>query len=139
MNKRKPIHQQHERAVVLDFLALLNKRYRARYVVEATPDPPEALIRSGRRRKWVEVADVFHSDDWAHDVFSYATLGEIHHDTSGQVKVDVDDKLASRFIQVLKSKLTKKTYEPFRDEIGPGYLVIFLHHPWLDDRCFQLM
>jgi hypothetical protein len=139
MNKRKPIQQQHERAVIHDFLAWLNKRYGARYVVDSIPDPPEAIIRSGRKFRWVEVADVFYSDEWARDVVSYATPGESHYNTSGRVKVNVDDRLASRFIRVLKSKLTKKTYERFRDDIGPGYLVLVLHHPWLDNRCFHLM
>jgi hypothetical protein len=120
--------------MVAEFIRFLNRRFRARYALESQPDPPEAIIRSSRRRRWVELADIFYSADYAHDVLSYATPGERHHSTSGIVQHDVDGRLAREFVRVLRRKLTKKSYIPVRDRFGPGFLILAIHHPWFDGR-----
>ena len=73
MPDRRPIKQAHERAKVAIFLQWLNARYGAHYTVLAEPDPPEAIIRSGRTTRWVEVTDAFWSGAFAKDEYSYIT------------------------------------------------------------------
>lgn len=69
MPGRRDTQQAHERAQVGAFVAWLNSRYRANYEVVAEPNPPEAIIRSGRTTRWVEVTDAFWSDEFAQDEF----------------------------------------------------------------------
>lgn len=78
MPNRRPVHQAHERAQVAVFLKWFNARYRANFSVVGESDPSEAIIRSGRTIRWVEVTDAFWSDDFARDEYSYATPGEVH-------------------------------------------------------------
>ena len=139
MANRALVKKRHEDAVLEDFVAFLNHRFKARYSIEARPDPPEAIIRGSRRRRWVEVADVFYSRDYAHDILSYATPGERHHDTSGIVQYDVDGKLARQFVSILQKKVMKKSYLSFRERYGPGLLLLVINHPWFDDRTVWYM
>src|SRR5438093_12245690 len=83
MSRRKPIQKQQERGVVALFLQWLKRRDGSSWGVDSEPDPPEAVIRDGTRVRWVEVASVFPSDDYAHDAWSHATPGEEPFDTSG--------------------------------------------------------
>lgn len=78
MAYRRPVKKQHERAVVRQFLAWLNMRRGTRFDVIGEPDPPEAIIRSVRVTRWVEVTDAFWTDRYAEDLYSYATPGEEH-------------------------------------------------------------
>ncbi len=78
MNNRRHIQQAHERAVVKDFLKWLSAKHGTKYVVIDKPNPPEAVIRSVRRTRWIEVGDVFWTGKYARDVYSYATPGETH-------------------------------------------------------------
>ena len=55
MNKREPIKSRQERGVVRQFLEWVNRRDGTGWEVESRPEPPEAIIRDGSRRCWVEV------------------------------------------------------------------------------------
>lgn len=71
---RRDTQQAHERAQVAAFLAWFNKRYRANFQVIADPNPPEAIINSGRTKRWIEVTDAFWSDEyvpWDIDKYFY--------------------------------------------------------------------
>ena len=59
VDRRRSVKQQHERAVVQDFLAWWNARRGTQFKVIAEPNPPEAIIRSARATRWVEVTDAF--------------------------------------------------------------------------------
>jgi len=59
MADRRSVQQQHERAIVQDFLAWLNARHGAQFKVIAEPNPPEAIVQSVRATRWVEVTDAF--------------------------------------------------------------------------------
>ncbi|HRB77765.1 MAG TPA: hypothetical protein PLN59_07455 [Nitrosomonas sp.] len=48
MPRRRITQQAHERAQVGAFVAWLNTRYRSKFEVVAEPNPPDAIIRSGR-------------------------------------------------------------------------------------------
>lgn len=137
---RRPIQREHERAVVRDFLDWFNPRRGTRFSVVAEPKTPEAIIRSVRETRWVEVADVFLSISHARDLYSYATPGEVHQPAPPGPYMNPDDQFAERFVSVLSKKLGKKSYNPCRDEYGPGYLLVCCtHYPLFDGGTLRRM
>ncbi len=110
MNRRRAIQQAHERAQVKAFITWLNSRYGARYEVVAEPNPPEAIIRSGRTTRWVEVTGAFWSDAFAQDEYSYATLSEKHKPIGNGPFVDPDAQFAARGSSTPCGKSLKKRH-----------------------------
>lgn len=139
VQNRRSIQQSHERAVIRDFLAWFNRRRGTRFVPVAEPNPPDAIIRSTRTTRWIEVVDVFWSGAYARDLYSDATPGETHKPVRRGPYVDMDDQFAARFASALAKKLRKEAYEPFRNQYGPGYLVLCVHHPWFDGCTLERM
>jgi len=136
---RRPIKQAHEQFHVANFLGWLNGTYRTDYVVIAEPDPPEAIIRSSRGTKWVEVTTAFLNSAFAQDIMSYATPGEQHKSTSGNLIVGPDEQFAHTFVDAVRKKLEKKTYAKFAEEFGPGFLIVPIHNPLFDQTTFDVM
>lgn len=128
-NPRHAVKQAHERYQVGLLLKALNHRYRSRYVVTSEPEPPEAIIKSSRTTRWVEVVTAYMNADFAKDLNSFATEGETHHSISGQLIVGPDEEFSRNFVSVVRAKLEKKTYEEFRDRYGPGYLLVSIQYP----------
>jgi len=56
MSDRRPIQQALERAYVDYFLDWFNRAYRTDFKVISESNPPEAIVRSSRATRWVEVA-----------------------------------------------------------------------------------
>lgn len=139
MSGRRDTQQAHERAQVAAFVAWLNSRYRARYAVVDEPNPPEAIIRSGRTTSWVEVTDAFWSDEFARDEYSYATPGEKHKPIGNGPFAGPDAKFAGRFVEVVRKKLEKRSYIPSRDAFGPGYLVVPIMYPLFNTHSIRFM
>lgn len=129
-NPRHAVKQAHERYQVALLLEKLNERHRSRYVVVSEPEPPEAIIRSGRTTRWVEVVTVYLNADFAKDINSFAAVGETHHSTSGKLIIGPDAQFSSNFVSAVQAKLEKKGYEEFRDQYGPGYLVVSIQNPF---------
>jgi hypothetical protein len=51
----------------------------------------------------------------------------------------MDQEFAKSFVSVLKKKLEKRSYVPWRDRFGPGYLIVPIKHPWFDRMAVQEM
>lgn len=136
---RRSIKQAHEQFHVANFLKWLNSTYRTDYVVVAEPDPPEAIIRSSRRTRWVEVTTAFLNSEFAQDVVSYATPGEEHKSIDGKLIVGPDEQFAHSFVDVVKKKLQKRTYAKFAQDYGPGFLIVPIHNPLFDQTTFDFM
>jgi hypothetical protein len=124
---------------VAAFVAWLNSRYRARYEVVAEPNPPEAIIHSGRTNRWVEVTDTFWSDAFARDEYSYATPGEKHKPIGNGPFVGPDANFAARFVDVVRKKLEKKSYLPSTETYGPGYLLVPIMYPLFNSHSLRNM
>jgi hypothetical protein len=139
MADRRPVKKQHERAVVRQFLAWLNMRRGTRFEVIGEPDPPEAIIRSVRVTRWVEVTDAFRSDRYAEDLYSYATPGEEHQPVGPGPFNQMDGAFAQRFVNVLSAKLKKRSYLPFLERYGAGYLIVPVQHPWFHGQTVREM
>lgn len=132
---RRVIQQQHERAVINDFLGWLKLRRALNFRVVDEPNPPEAIIQSPRLTRWVEVVDAFWSEEWARDQYSYATPGEAHKPIDAGPHAEPDAKFASSFVRSVAQKLAKKSYVPFAETYGPGYLVVNIDYPLYDRRA----
>ncbi len=139
MNRRSDIQKQHERSLIQSFLEWFNSELKSNYVVIDEPDPPEAIIRDGNDTTWIEVADAFHSDEFAKDLYSYATPGEDHQPMPSGPHFQMDSQFTYRFISVLKKKLGKKSYLPFKEKFGPGQLIICIQHSWFDAGTVEEM
>lgn len=134
MPDRRPIKEEHEKFWIQKFLVWHGKAFRSRFRVIARPDPPDAIIRSGRVTRWVEIGDVYWSNEWARDQNSYATPGEAHKPIRGGIYAGMDEQFARKFVKVLRNKLAKSSYADCAAQYGPGYLVLpimslfFDHH-----------
>lgn len=139
MANRRPIQQAHERANVGQFLNWFNRAYRSNFRVISEPNPPEAVVRSSRTTRWVEVSTAFLSDAHAKDLYSYATPGEDHKPVGAGPFLGTDEEFAKSFVSVVKKKLEKKSYIPCRTEYGPGYLVIPIPNPFFNGQTVAAM
>jgi hypothetical protein len=136
---RRPIKAKHEAAYINAFIEWHSRVYRSRYRVISRPEPPDAIIQSGSTISWVEVGDVFWSDAWARDQYSYATPGETHRPIHSGVHSGMDEQFADRFVRVLQDKLTKKSYRQVVEQYGPGYLVLPMMSPFFNHDTLRLM
>ena len=139
MAGQRPIQEAHERAYVDCFLDWFNRAYRSDFKVISEPNPPEAVVRSSRATRWVEVSTVFWDEHFAEDLYSYATPGEPHKPVGDGPFQDMDNVFSDNFVSVVKKKLEKKSYIPWRDKYGPGYLVVPIKYPWFDGKTVACM
>ena len=138
-NPRSTVKEKHERYQVGLLIRELNRRHRSKYRVIAEPDPPEAIIQSGRTTRWAEVVTAFWNEAFAKDLNSYATPGETHVSIGSGPFINMDEEFTSKFVAAVKSKLEKKGYVPLKDRYGPGYLVVSIQYPFFDSDTMQVV
>jgi hypothetical protein len=126
---RRVTQEAHERFNVSTFVDEITRRHRASYRVVEEPNPPEAIIQSKGKTSWVEVTSAFMNRSFAEEAWSHATPGEKPRPIPSEVIVGPDAQFAANFAETVKKKLEKKSYEPFRDMYGPGYLVVSVQYP----------
>jgi len=131
-NARRAVQQAHERLQVRVFLDYLNRRHGANFVVIEEPNPPEAIIRSGRITRWVEVATAFWNPAWARELNSYATPGESLKSVGDGPFLGMTAESAASFASVVRAKLQKDSYAQLASKYGPGYLVVAVESPWIN-------
>lgn len=138
-NPRSTIKGNHERFQLGLLINELNRRHRSSFRIIAEPDPPDAIIRSGRTTRWAEVVTAYWNDAYARDLNSYATPGETHVSVGNGPFMNMDEEFASKFVTAVKSKVEKKEYFPFRDKYGPGYLLVSIHYPFFGSDTMELV
>lgn len=138
-NPRSTIKGQHEHFQVGLLISELNRRHGSKYRVIAEPDPPEAIIQSGGTTRWAEVVTAYWNDAYAKDLNSYATPGETHVSIGSGIFTNMDGEFAARFVNAVKSKLEKRGYIPFREQYGPGYLLVSIHYPFFNSHSMELV
>ena len=129
VSSRRLVQEAHERFTVNLFLDNFNRCYHTDFKVIAEPNPPEAIIESKKSTRWVEVTDACFSAEFATDIYSYATPGETHKPIRDGLLIGPDAQFAKNFVTVVKKKLEKSSYEPFRNEYGKGYLIVSIQYP----------
>jgi hypothetical protein len=141
MNKRRPIQENHERFLVDTFIEWWASQTGEKFqvILRPHPNPPEAIVKSDRRTTWIEVTDAFYSNEWAKDLYSYATPGETYKPIEPGPYVGMDVQTVRRFVAVLKKKLSKESYaDPYKKH-GPGILLIGMKSPWFYKQTYSLM
>ena len=128
-NQRRHLQEAHEKFTVGLFLDNFNHYYHTDFKVIEEPNPPEAIIQSKRSTRWVEVTTAYMSKEFAIDINSYATQGETHKPSEEGLIVEPDVQFAGRFVDTVKIKLKKSSYEPYREKFGQGYLVVSVQYP----------
>lgn len=139
MNNRSQIQKQHEHAVVNNFLAYYNRINDSRFVVDAEPEPPEAIAKAGDNYIWIEATGAYWSDEYARDLQSYANPVEKHVPVRPRIFTDMDEQLAERFVQVQKRKRSKSSYKPFFETYGSGILLISMQCPFFNEQTRNSM
>ena len=89
--------------------------------------------------RWVEVTDAFWTDAYAEDLYSSVTPDEKHKPLGPGPFTGMEKMFAHRFVQALANKLKKRTYLPFLEQYGRGYLIIPMHHLWFDASTVREM
>jgi hypothetical protein len=138
-NPRRAVQEAHEKFNVNLLVDTLNKRHRSEFKVISEPNPPEAIIQSGKTTRWVEVVTAFWNSAFAKDLYSHATEGEEHKPIGDGLFMNVTPEFAKNFVTAVQSKLEKTAYEKFRDEYGPGYLLVSIQFPFFGKNAFDFI
>lgn len=133
MPDRSVIKSAHESFYVDAFIEWHSRAFRSRFRVIGRPDPPDAIIQSGRRTRWVEIGGVYWNKGWARDLNSHATPGEAHQAIEPGPYSGMDEQLAAQFCAVLTKKLENGSYEQSYAQYGAGYLVLAMMSPFAFD------
>ncbi len=136
---RRAIQVSQERFYVNSFIEWLNRTRRSRFEVISEPNPPEAIIKSNKTIRWIEVGSAFWNVDYARDLNTYAALGERHCPMVEGACTGMDSEFASRFVSIVKKKLEKTSYVPVLKEYGQGYLIVPIYYPFLDRNTVSSM
>lgn len=139
MANRQEIKKNHERFHINNFLEWFNNAYKSDFKVVAEPEPPEAIIESARTTRWIEISTAFWNDEYAKDVFSFATPNETYKPIEKGPFIEMDREFARNFVTVLVKKLEKKSYLKVKEKYGTGYLVIPIYFPFFDSSTIRLM
>ncbi len=111
--------------------------HRANYKVAREPNPPEAIITTGKTTSWVEVVTAFWNEAYAKDQYSYATPDEKHVSIGEGTFVNMTPEFAKNFTRAVQGKLGKPSYLPFKELYGPGYLVVAIQFPFFRRDAFD--
>lgn len=139
MSMRSQIQKEDECFWIKQFLRWHSSVHRSRFHIVCRPDPPDAIIQTGRVVRWIEVGVVYFSRDWARDLYTYATPGESYQPAASDFLINPDQQFSSQFASVLKKKLEKKIYLEHACLYGPGYLVLPVRYPLFNGETWLHM
>jgi hypothetical protein len=140
MIDRRPIQQKHERESVDLFGNWFNREHHTDFRVIHEPNPPDAVLQSSSGWTcWVEVSSAFLNQEYAKDLYSFATLGEAHKPCTPRLLHEPDYNFAQTFVDVVKKKLEKQSYVESKERYGEGYLVVPLLYPLFNGQTITAM
>jgi len=139
MTNRRKNKKEHERFHIENFLEWFNKTYKSDFKVISEPEPPEAIIKSEKTVRWVEISTAFWNSDYAKDLNSYAASNESHIPIRKGPHMNMDSEFSKNFVTVLVKKLEKNSYLNVKEKYGKGYLIIPIYFPFFDTETIKLM
>ncbi len=137
MNNRKLIKSQHELSLINEFIAFISNETGVEYILLERPEPPDALLKSENGSIWVEIADIYRSDDEAHEELSHVTPGEENFIHRENPIVEPDKRIADRLFNVLMKKISKSSYRNITSQLGKGILILNERDPLFNDRTLN--
>jgi hypothetical protein len=129
MSNYRVLKQQHETAVVDDFVAWLSDKSGANWTVLERPDTPDAVISNGVETSWVEHTDLYRTWEEARSETSFITPDKKHIPHAENPIFDPDRRIAIALMNLLQSKLSNDSYRQAYEVYGPGFLVISERDP----------
>lgn len=130
------IKEAHEVAVLGVALAEHNRLHGLNLSVIERPEPPDAILSDGSITTWMELTDVFFSQEWARSLSSYRSVkGHQPMRTGGYL--NMDDPFVESFCEAIIKKSSKSSYSSCLQKHGPGILVVGLYSPWLDGQTLK--
>lgn len=137
MNKYKEVKLQHELAVATDFANFLSNSAEA-YKVITMPDPPDAVLNSSVGSVvWVEITDVFRSEEEAREAYSYSIGSENVYKRPNEIIVEPDEKINISTVERIEKKLSKNNYLEIVKKYGKGSLVLYVYDPLFDQATLN--
>lgn len=126
MTSRKEIQEAHEHNVIQQFVTWLNSTTSSHLRVITRPNPPDAVLRDECCSLWVwiEHADIYRSDEEAHEERSLAVPGEKDYFHTEHPIIEPDQRLATAFVKTLHDKLQKSSYASAFETYGRGILIL---------------
>ena len=135
MGGRKQIKEAHEKAVVQQFAQfLVQSRDEEWDIIQNHGDPPDGLLKRNDKYLWIEIVDVYHNPDEAHEEQSAVTPGEKRHyhtPLEGFCRGHIDF-IAQRIFEEAEKKIRKEGYASLKDTYGPGVLICCERDPLFD-------
>ena len=126
MGRTKKQLEDGELAQCKRFIAWRLKQFGEQFMIISRPNPPDFVLEFSGKQTWLEVTDVFFDDedvDWQLSKIS-APRGILEN---------TDDKFINRAVEGLSKKLGKKSYLPFFNSLGKGFLLLTGRYWLIDD------
>ncbi len=128
---RKDLKDAHENSVLSTFKDYMKEKGSI-LKIEDRPDPPDALVEIDNNKTWIEITDVFFSDDVAKSITSYSAHDKTHQPSESGLVIDPDKITSKQVESVIKKKLTKTTMVKLAKKHGSGILLVGLFNPFFD-------
>lgn len=135
---KSQIKEAHELAVLGVALAEHNRIHGLDLSVIERPEPPDAIISDGKTTTWIELTDVFFSQEWARSVTSYRSV-KGHKPMGKSMATDMEEQFAEDVCEAIIKKSSKKSYASCLEEHGPGILVVGLYLPWFGNGSLEII
>jgi hypothetical protein len=100
-----------------------------------TSSPPDGLISSKHKTRWVEVVSVTQGEDW--DKYSHEIGDGLETALPKGPFMNPDKTFAKVFATRLARKLNKKSYEQLAATYGPGLLVLSVFYVFFDSHTMR--
>jgi len=119
--KRGTIHRDipvtpSEKLQAVRFAEWFSARTETQHRITDGPDPPDALMQSNGRQTWLEVTDIYLSNEQAR--FLNSPGGQIFEFNGSP------DEPLFRLVSQLNRKLSMKSYRPIFEKYGKGFLLL---------------
>ena len=124
MHNRKKIQDNHELAVLNEFINWLNSQSHQEFKIIERPDPPDAIIKGNSRIEWLGHTDAYRSPEEAQEERSRVTLGEKPYHRKEHPIIGSDERIAAVVVNSLHSKLQKDSYKTVYEKYGQGTLIV---------------
>jgi hypothetical protein len=114
-----------ERLKAAHFVEWVHERTGTRYSITDGPNPPDFLLQSNSHQTWLEVTDIYLSNEQAK--FLNSPASQIFRFCGSP------DEPAIRLVSQLDRKLSKDSYRPIFEKHGKGFLLLTCEYFMSDD------
>ena len=129
MHNRKEIQDNHELAVLNEFINWLNSQSDEKFKIIERPDPPDAIIKGDGRIEWLEHTDAYRSPEEAQEERSLMTPCEKPFHRNEHSIISPDERISAVVVNNLHSKLQKDSYKTVYEKYGQGTLIVSERDP----------